>query len=120
VFHDMVIFYGEELLAPRPTPKLEGHPLSAVRDCLINVFAATLHIWRPFLHPQPEDALCRGDRDPLIMEGLHKSSCNWLLPVGNIWCFECHCALPVGNVCCQRVNDTSIKNVIIFPMQSQI
>jgi hypothetical protein len=26
----MVIFYGEELLAPRPTPKLEGHPLSAV------------------------------------------------------------------------------------------
>ncbi|PNF43225.1 hypothetical protein B7P43_G14876, partial [Cryptotermes secundus] len=26
-------FYGEELLAPHPTPKLEGHPLSAVRDC---------------------------------------------------------------------------------------
>jgi hypothetical protein len=25
----MVIFYGEELLAPRPTPKLEDHPLSA-------------------------------------------------------------------------------------------
>jgi hypothetical protein len=24
-----MIFYGEELLAPRPTPKLEGHPLSA-------------------------------------------------------------------------------------------
>jgi hypothetical protein len=27
-----IIFYGEELLAPRPTPKLEDHPLSAVRD----------------------------------------------------------------------------------------
>jgi hypothetical protein len=25
-------FYGEELLAPRPTPKLEIHPLSAVGD----------------------------------------------------------------------------------------
>jgi hypothetical protein len=67
VFHNMVIFYGEELLAPRPTPKLENHPLSAVRDCLFKVFAATLHIWRPFLHPQPEDAPCRGDRDTLIM-----------------------------------------------------
>jgi hypothetical protein len=35
------------VLAPRPTPKLEDHPLSAVRDCLFNIFAATLHIWRP-------------------------------------------------------------------------
>jgi len=32
------------LLAPRPTPKLEDHPLLAVRDCLFNIFAATLHI----------------------------------------------------------------------------
>jgi len=31
------------LLAPRPTPKLEDHPLSAVHDCLFNLFAATLH-----------------------------------------------------------------------------
>ena len=38
------VFHGEELLAPRPTPKLEDHPLSAVRDCLFNLFAATLHI----------------------------------------------------------------------------
>jgi hypothetical protein len=58
----MVILYGEELLALRPTPKLEDNPLSAVRDCLFNVFAATLHIRRPFLHPQPEGAPCRGDR----------------------------------------------------------
>jgi hypothetical protein len=38
-----VIFYGEELLAPRPTPKVEDHPLLAVRNCLFNVFAATLY-----------------------------------------------------------------------------
>jgi hypothetical protein len=38
------IFYGEELLAPRPTPELEDHSLSAVRDCLFKIFAATLHI----------------------------------------------------------------------------
>jgi hypothetical protein len=44
-FRNKVIFYGE-LLAPRQTPKLEDHPLSAVRDCLFNIFAATLYIWR--------------------------------------------------------------------------
>ena len=37
-------FHGEALLTPRPTPKLEDHPSSAVRDCLFNVFAATLLI----------------------------------------------------------------------------
>jgi len=35
------------LLAPRPTPKLEDHPLSAVCDCLFN---ATQH--RHHLLPQ--------------------------------------------------------------------
>jgi hypothetical protein len=63
-----LFFYGEELLAPRPTTKLEDHPLSAVRNCLFNIFAATLRISRPFLHPQPEDAPCRADMDPLITE----------------------------------------------------
>jgi len=32
---------GGGLLAPRPTPKLEGHLSSAVHDCLFNLFAAT-------------------------------------------------------------------------------
>jgi hypothetical protein len=45
---------GEELLASHPTPKLEDYSFSAVRDYLLNAFATTLHIWRPFLHPQPE------------------------------------------------------------------
>jgi hypothetical protein len=44
--------YGEGLLAPRPTPKLEDHPLSFVRGCLFNVFAAILHSWRPFHEAQ--------------------------------------------------------------------
>jgi len=34
-------FHGEALLAPHPTPKLEDYPLSAVRDCLFNLFANT-------------------------------------------------------------------------------
>ena len=47
-----LVSYGEELLAPHPTPKLEDYTLSAVRNCLFNIFAATLHNWRPFLHLQ--------------------------------------------------------------------
>jgi hypothetical protein len=46
-FRDKLLFYGEELLAPHPTLKLEDHPLLAVCDCLFNMSAATLHIWRP-------------------------------------------------------------------------
>jgi hypothetical protein len=37
-------FNSEEFLAPHPIPKLEEHPLSAVRDSLFNIFAATLDI----------------------------------------------------------------------------
>jgi len=37
-------FYGDELLAPRPTPELEYHPLLAVLDCLFNIFPANLYI----------------------------------------------------------------------------
>ena len=44
VFQNNFVFHGEELLAPRPTPKLEDHLLSAVHDCLFNIFAAALHI----------------------------------------------------------------------------
>jgi len=37
-------FYGEDLSTPRPTPKLKDHTLSAIRDCLFIIFAATLDI----------------------------------------------------------------------------
>jgi hypothetical protein len=58
-FRNKLLFYGEGLLAPRPTPKLEDHPLVAV-----NIFAATLRIWRTSLHPQPEEVT----RDPPNMD----------------------------------------------------
>jgi len=64
MFRNIVNFYGEELLAPGPTPKLEDYPLSAVRDCLFNILAATLNIWRPFRIPQSEDAPSRDDGGP--------------------------------------------------------
>jgi hypothetical protein len=39
-----VFFCGEELLASRSIPNLDDHPLPAFRNCLFNIFAATLHI----------------------------------------------------------------------------
>jgi hypothetical protein len=44
IFRNKICFYYEELLAPRPTPKLEDHILSAILDCLFNINAATFHI----------------------------------------------------------------------------
>ena len=48
LFRNKASFYGKELFAPRPTPTLEDRPLSAVRDCLFNIFAATLHNGRRY------------------------------------------------------------------------
>jgi hypothetical protein len=42
-FRNKASFYSEDL-SPRPNTKLEDHPLSALRDCLFNVFSPTLHI----------------------------------------------------------------------------
>ena len=41
-FRNKICFYGKELLAPRPTPKLEDYTLSAVRNCFFNILAATI------------------------------------------------------------------------------
>ena len=38
-FRNNASFYGGELLAPYPAPELKDHPLSAVWDCLFNIFA---------------------------------------------------------------------------------
>ena len=76
MFLNMVNFNGEELLTPRPTPKLEDNPSSALCDCFPSY-------QRPFLHPQPEDAPCRGDRHPIFMGELTHTEQN-LAPVSFI------------------------------------
>jgi hypothetical protein len=63
MFRNRFIFCGEGLLAPRPTPKLEDHPLSSVRGYLFNVFAANLPYWRPSLYirdPRTRQAVVKG------------------------------------------------------------
>jgi hypothetical protein len=46
MFRNYVRFCGGDLLASRPKPKLGDHTFSALRDCLLNVFAVTLHTGR--------------------------------------------------------------------------
>jgi len=58
----MMRFYNEELLATHSTPKLEDHTLLAVHDCYPPY-------WRPFLHLQPEDRPCCGERGPFMGHG---------------------------------------------------
>jgi len=62
LFRSMIRFYCEELLALRPTPKLEGHPLSVVRDYLFSIFAAALHIGgrSSFRNPRTRHAVMTG------------------------------------------------------------
>jgi hypothetical protein len=41
LFCNMTRFYGEELLALGPTPKLKDHPLSTVSYFVFNIFATS-------------------------------------------------------------------------------
>jgi hypothetical protein len=43
-FITCLFLYSEEFLVFHQNPKLEEWPLSAVRDCLLNILAAALHI----------------------------------------------------------------------------
>jgi hypothetical protein len=44
-YHADFLWWG--VVSPCQSSNLEDHLLSAVRDCLLNIFAATIHIWRP-------------------------------------------------------------------------
>ena len=68
MFRNRIHFYGQELLASRPTPQAGGPPLVVCPRLLTQYIRSYLPYWWPFLHPQPEDAPCRGDRDPLITD----------------------------------------------------
>jgi hypothetical protein len=53
------------LLAPKPNPHAGGPPLVCCPRLLIQYIHSYFPHRRPFLHPQPEDAPCRCDRNPL-------------------------------------------------------
>jgi hypothetical protein len=71
ICRNILSFHGEASLATRPTPRLEEHPLSAVRSCLFNIFQATLSTWRPFFNQQHHNAPCCGYKDTLITVSIY-------------------------------------------------
>jgi hypothetical protein len=66
IFVTRLFFLLWRVVSHTPNPQAGGPPLSAIRDCLFDIFAATIHTIGRFLHPQPEDAPCRGDKTHLI------------------------------------------------------
>ena len=55
----------EGVVSTSPNPQAGGPPLVGYPRLLIQFISSYPQYRRPFLHPQPEDAPCRGDRDPL-------------------------------------------------------
>ena len=51
-----------------PKPQAGGPPLFRCPRLLIQYICSYSPYWRWFLHPQPEDVPCLGDRNTLIME----------------------------------------------------
>jgi hypothetical protein len=54
------------LSTPHPTPKLENYLLSAVCDCIFNIFAATLHI-------RVHSSICNLRTSHVFVTGTHLS-----------------------------------------------
>jgi len=73
-FRNKICFDGEEFLAPRSKLQDGGSPLVGRQGLLVLYIRSYPPYWRPFFHPQPEEASCRGNRYPLIKDVL-------LLPV---------------------------------------
>jgi hypothetical protein len=68
IFRNKLIFLRWGVFSTTPHPKPEYHPLSAVRYCLFDTFAATHHIWRPSPPTATWGRHAVVTRDPLNME----------------------------------------------------
>ena len=60
------IFLRGWVVSASPNPQAGGPPLVGCPPLLIQFIRSYPPYRRPFLHPQPEDAPWRGDRDPQI------------------------------------------------------
>ena len=61
------IFLRWGVVSTLPNPQAGRPPLVGCLRLLIQYICSYPPYWRLFLHQQPEDVPCRGDRDPLIM-----------------------------------------------------
>jgi len=62
--HDTFLRLG--VVSTSPNSQAGGPPFLGCPRLLFQYIRTYPPYWRPFLHSQPEDAPCRGDRDPLI------------------------------------------------------
>jgi hypothetical protein len=60
-----VIWY---VFSTSPKPQAGRPPLYGCPRLFVQCIRSYAPHWRPFLHPQPEVATCRGDRDTFITE----------------------------------------------------
>ena len=54
-----------------PNPQAGGPPHVGCSLLLIQYICSYPPYWRPFLHPQPVEAPCHGDKDPLSLGDYH-------------------------------------------------
>jgi hypothetical protein len=59
-----ICFLRSGVISTSPNPQAGGPPLDGCPRLLIQFIHSYPPHRRPFLHPQPEDAPCRGDREP--------------------------------------------------------
>ena len=76
MFLNINVLQGE-FVSPSPNPQAGGPPLVGCPRLLIQFIRSYPPYWRPFLYPQPEDAPCRGDRDPLHRLGTRTALSCW-------------------------------------------
>ena len=82
-----------------PNPQAGGPPFVGFPRLLIQCIHSYPSYWRLFLHQQPEDAPCRGDRDPFIM-GLLLQGHYFMWPVSFVtFCRSC---VRIGRRPCTR------------------
>jgi hypothetical protein len=66
IFSNKDTFWWRGVVTLSTNPQPGGSPLVGRPRLLIQYIRSYPPYWMPFLHPQPEDAPCRGDSDPLI------------------------------------------------------
>ena len=93
MFRNKIRFCVAELLAARPISKLVDHPLSAVSDCLFNIFAVNLHIGG-------RSSICNLRTRHAVVTGTHSSQriphlpvniIIFLLPFTELYIYVCVC-----------------------------
>jgi len=65
MFRNMILFLRWGVVSTSLNLHVEGPHLVGCPRLFIQYIRSYPPYWRPILHPQPEDAPCRGDRDPL-------------------------------------------------------